>query len=540
MPAKLPMIPDVAYVARLHWFAEQNRNRLQEMQEEERKRQQEEVADSAWRLYYNDPLAWVHDMIDWREGEGPAAYQDEILAELPIRKRVCVRAPHGAGKSALNAWVILWYALTRDGADWKIPTLASVWRQLKIYLWPEVRKWARRLRWDKLGRAPFDFRSELLMMQLRLKTGEAFALASDVPDSLEGAHADKLCAIFDESKSIPDATFDALEGAMSGTGEVYALAQSTPGDPKGRFYDIQRRRTGTEDWWARHITKDELIAAGRMSPEWAEQRRRLWGAQSAVYLNRVEGEFAANDEDSIIPLAWVEAAVDRWREMFRDDGVLWEDAPDLPEFTAVGVDVGTGSAKADKTTLALRHDWILHEIRKYQHADTMQTAGRVKGILDAYGGRAIVDVIGIGAGTVDRLKEQRCNVYGFVAGAASKDRRGKPKRDRSGELVYGNNRAEAWWSMRERLDPSSGDEIALPPDDDLIGDLTAPKYRVVSGGRIVVESKDELRKPDRLGRSTDTADAVVQAFWEPEEPKRLPSVGPAQMEADESESWLRQ
>jgi hypothetical protein len=68
--------------------------------------------------------------------------------------------------------------------------------------------------------------------------------------------------------------------------------------------------------------------------------------------------------------------------------------------------------------------------------------------------------------------------------------------------------------MRERLDPSGGFLLELPPDDLLTGDLTAPKWRVTSGGRIQVESKDDIRK--RIGRSTDSADAVIQAYWSPE------------------------
>jgi rubrerythrin len=51
----------------------------------------------------------------------------------------------------------------------------------------------------------------------------------------------------------------------------------------------------------------------------------------------------------------------------------------------------------------------------------------------------------------------------------------------------------------------------LPPDDLLTGDLTTPHWRVMSGGRIQVESKDDIRK--RLGRSTDDGDAVVMAMW---------------------------
>jgi hypothetical protein len=80
-----------------------------------------------------------------------------------------------------------------------------------------------------------------------------------------------------------------------------------------------------------------------------------------------------------------------------------------------------------------------------------------------------------------------------------------------------NKRSAAWWYLRELLDPANGHGIALPPDDLLTGDLTAPHWRITSGGKVQVESKDEIRK--RLGRSTDDGDAVVMAFWEERKPK---------------------
>jgi len=65
-------------------------------------------------------LAFVYDCINWRN-EKPYTYQDEILAEVGTRKKVCIRGPHGPGKTALSAWLVLWFALTRDGDDWKVP-----------------------------------------------------------------------------------------------------------------------------------------------------------------------------------------------------------------------------------------------------------------------------------------------------------------------------------------------------------------------------------------------------------------------------------
>ena len=61
------------------------------------------------------------------------------------------------------------------------------------------------------------------------------------------------------------------------------------------------------------------------------------------------------------------------------------------------------------------------------------------------------------------------------------------------------------------LDPSRGSKLALPPDDELTGDLTAPHWRVLSGGKIKLETKDDIRS--RIGRSTDHGDAVIQAYW---------------------------
>lgn len=151
----------------------------------------------------------------------------------------------------------------------------------------------------------------------------------------------------------------------------------------------------------------------------------------------------------------------------------------------IGVDPARGGG--DKTVLALREGLVVVELRRYSQEDTMTTAGRVAGVLRANKGRAIVDVIGIGARVFDRLREMALQVSPFNAAERTDEL------DRSGELGFTNRRAAAWWKLRERLDPANGGQIALPPDDLLTGDLTAPHWRVMSGGKIQVESKDEIR-----------------------------------------------
>jgi hypothetical protein len=468
--------------------------RLRELQAELSK------LNSGAAAYYNDPTGFARDCIFWGD-KSLAPYQADIMDLLQEKKRVAVRAPRGTGKSATSALTVLWFAVTREasGVDWKVVTTAGSWNQLTNYLWPEIRKWSGKLRWDMVRDGKPFGQLELQSLSLRLRYGSAFAAASSNPALIEGAHADSLLVLFDESKAIPAETFDAIEGAFTGTGEVFTLSVSTPGPPQGRFYDIHSDRVKYRDWTAKHITLDETLAVGQISKDWVEQRRIQWGEYSALYQNHVLGEFYSGEEDSIIPLSWVEAAVERWQE--------WDASgrPDNGKPHTVGVDVARSGT--DKTVLAIRQANVITELRSFTVADTMATTGRVKAVLDNDDTcTAIVDVIGIGAGVLDRLREQNAKVQAFNASGRC------TKRDKTNEIGFINNRAGAWWNLRELLDPSAGSDLCLPPNDDLLGDLTAPKMgEMLSGGKMKLESKDDLRK--RIGRSTDFGDAVVQAFW---------------------------
>lgn len=459
----------------------------------------------AQQRYRDDPVGFVADCINWKEGKGAAPYQNESMQLLVDQRRLSLRGPHGLGKTALIAWLVLWFAEMNDGVtDWKVPITASAWRQLSKFAMPEIHKWARRLRWDRLAHGPYSERYQLTQLSLKLRTGEAFALASDDSNLIEGAHASRMLYIFDEAKEIPVATWDSAEGAFS-TGDCYWISVSTPGEPQGRFYDIQSKRPGYEDWFVRHVTLAEAIAAGRVTSDWADARRRQWGEQSAPYQNRVLGEFASSEADGVIPLSWVEHANERW--------LAWKEANPRPDLKFRGVGVDVARSGEDKTVLALRFEDVITELRPYSKQDLMATTGYVKGVLDAHGGKAVIDVIGMGGGPVDRLREiksEQHKVWEVVPFNASEHTDFK---DKSGELGFVNCRSAAWWHLRELLDPDNVDNaIALPPDDLLTGDLVAPHWKVVSGGKIQVEAKEDIK--ERIGRSTDYGDAVVMVFFD--------------------------
>ena len=483
--------------------------------------------------YFYDPSAFARDCFYWRGDEKLEVYQDEVLASIPEKKRVAVRAPRGGGKTAVAAIAILWFSLTRDGKDWKAPTTAGAWRQLTKFLWPEIHKWARRLRWDKIGREPFDPRTELQVQNLKLSTGEAFALTSDQEGTTEGAHADHILYLFDEAKIIPDSRWDSAEGTFSGAWgnsgrEAYVLAISTPGEPVGRFYNIHQRKAGFEDWYVRHVNIEEVIAAGRITREWMEQRKKQWGEDSAIFQNHVLGEFCTSDELGVVPLAWLEAAYKRYDDWERDG------KKGLKGLIVVGADIAEGGN--NKTVLAPIYevesefcDKVIGEFLEFDHhgekqTATMATCGRLVAMAGESRAKLVVDAVGIGAGVVHRLNEQKKNAIAFKGGEKC------DRTDFTGLYKYRNKNAGAWHGVRDYLNPDNGHKIAICANDTLTRDLTTRRFMIRSDGVIEVESKDDLRKRLKSGEllegksdSPDYGDACAMAVFEMKE--AVPSVG---------------
>lgn len=216
----------------------------------------------------------------------------------------------------------------------------------------------------------------------------------------------------------------------------------------------------------------------------------------------LNGDFEAgmgDDPWQVIPTAWVEAAMARWK-------------PRSPrgEMLTMGVDVARGGK--DSTTLATKHRaddggrWFDH-LKRYPGAETPdgpKVAGLVVADLRDLA-PIMLDVIGVGASPYDVLNGMRLPVFGVnVAEKAD-------GLDRSGRLRFFNLRSQLWWRMREALDPANDKGLALPPDKALLAELCAPKWEA-QGPVIRVESRDEIVK--RIGRSPDAATAVVLANME--------------------------
>lgn len=213
----------------------------------------------------------------------------------------------------------------------------------------------------------------------------------------------------------------------------------------------------------------------------------------------LRGDFSAGSADpawQLIPTEWVKEAQARWTK---------RDAKGM--MTVLGLDPARGGM--DKTTVARRHgQWfdVLISMPGAVTKDGPTTAGLVAPLIRDSAPVA-VDSIGIGSSALDFLSGLGLLVHPVVGSESS------PLMDKAGQLRFRNKRAEMYWLMREALDPNVAEPISLPPDSELLSDLCAVRYKVVTMGKVAaiqIRSKDEIREV--LGRSPDKGDAVAMTF----------------------------
>lgn len=222
------------------------------------------------------------------------------------------------------------------------------------------------------------------------------------------------------------------------------------------------------------------------------------------------GDFFAGVTDDpwqVIPTAWIEAAQARW-----------EAKPfNKPPMDSMGVDVARGGV--DNTVISRRHGLWFDELITLPGTATPDSYTTQAQVLTHRRDEAVVhiDYIGVGAGPYDLLRTvaQTVGVDGRLSASAMWGRL-KPK----------NVRSQMWLEMRELLDPVKQNGIALPPDEGLLKELSAPKWEPYGDGSANgtvarVESREDIIK--RLGYSPDKATAVCMAAMQT--PKRSAIAG---------------
>ncbi len=437
---------------------------------------------SHWR---ERPDLCVQDVFDVK----PDDWQADALIALAEQDRVSIRACHGPGKSALDTWAIVTFMLCYFPT--RVPCTAPTSHQLDDILWSEIAKWLRHMDSNLQGL----FRLTRERLEWTSAPRESFAVARtarpEQPEALQGFHSENMLFVLDEASGIHDKIFEVAQGSLSTAGSKI-LMTANPTRTSGYFYDSHTRM---RDHWATFKVGHE--DSPRVTEEYVEYIAAKYGKDSNVFRVRCLGEFPTSDDDTLVPFHAVEAA--RGREIKPIGDIVW------------GLDVARFGD--DRTSLCkARKNAIIEPFQWWQGMDTMVTVGKVareynKTPVDQRPISIYVDVIGIGAGVVDRLQEQDIPAIGVnVAESASSIEDFMRLRD---ELYW---QAREFFTEQDSTIPEGSNDI-----EDVMeifaAEISTPTYKENSNGKIMVEKKADMKK--RGLRSPDIAESFILTRMHP-------------------------
>jgi hypothetical protein len=176
--------------------------------------------------YAKEPVRFVRDVIN----ATPDPWQEEALQALADGKHVAIRSGNGVGKSALLAWIVIWYLSTRPYP--KIPCTAPTLHQFRDVLWSEIAYWLSRSKVKPI----LTWTAEKVCMAGQEASWFAVARTATDKESLAGFHSPHMLFIVDEASGVEDPTFEAIDGALTTPGALVVMT-GNPTRLSGYFYE---------------------------------------------------------------------------------------------------------------------------------------------------------------------------------------------------------------------------------------------------------------------------------------------------------------
>jgi hypothetical protein len=421
--------------------------------------------------YYADPVGYVRDVLQAE----PDVWQLEALETVQNKKRMAAASGHGIGKTAFVAWVVHWFMATRPHPQ--VVVTANTKNQLDSKTWRELAKWNQKA----LNGHWFEVKAT----RMEMKSSPDTWFASAIPwtehnsESFAGTHEDHVLVVFDEASAIADVIWDVVEGAMTTAGARW-VALGNPTRNTGRFRECFGRFR--HRWTTMQVDSRQAKMADKTQiAEWIAD----YGEDSDFVRVRVKGEFPRAASNQLIGSDLIEAATKYTAEGFEK----------LP--LIVGVDVARFGD--DQTVICSRRGRKVYPLVKYRELDTMQVAGHIANLINEKKPALVnIDIGAMGAGVVDRLREQGFDVRGVNFGSSP-----------TNKAKYYNKRAEMWGEMAEWFKECG----EIPDDQDLKSDLIGPEYSFTSSQQLQLEKKESMKR--RGLPSPDCADALALTFAAP-------------------------
>jgi hypothetical protein len=470
-----------------------------------------------WRDELGVPIdVWPNDKPpkDWRPGDYLPVWskQREIINALVTHRKVAVKSGHGVGKTWLAAGITLYLAYVWHATGM---TTAPTFRQVRRALWGEIHYQYNRARVPLGGK----------MNQVSLDLGDKWfveGFATDKPmDNITGIHEENIFVIVDEAGGVSPNTFEALDALLTSE-STFVLYIGNPVDPTGPFSDVFKPNSGFKQFTlscydSPNVRHDRVIYPKLTVKKWVDDKERKWGRDSNLFRIRVLGEFPQESKDTLIPIRYIEKALERGREGdFAADHIY-----------SFGLDVARQGS--DSSTYGIRYKsglFVVHEttqkkretetagkmisiynemIPEFKYKDLKELGKKLKGDSEeeenVFFPPINVDDIGVGGGVVDILVEEQYPVNG-VNVAEQPD-----PSDQDEVKLFLNKRAQYYWNLKKLFEAG----VVAIDDDELAFELSKLRIEFLRSGKIKIVDKETIKK-DLGGRSPDRAECMMLAF----------------------------
>jgi hypothetical protein len=469
--------------------------------------------------YAHEPVRFCEEVL----GFEPWSRQIEILRALAGHQRVAVLSGQKTGKTRIAAAAALWFYATVPGG--RVFLSAPRAPQIQDIIWPEVSVLHRQSGRCLVCRtevsdgprpcqhsAPLDGELSTLATTGLRGTDDGrviHAITAKTLEALAGYSGPQLW-IVDECSGVDDHVFDVIDGNGLGGG-LKVLMLGNPTRNRGRMFEIFNSPKRAKAYARVQMSSEEAAAArdrrgepfGHLAKQAEiEERRELWGEDSALYLVRVKGQYALNEDGAVFSVVAISEAIERWADDL-GDGRLF-----------IGVDPAGGSGFGDESVFALRRGTkclglvarrglsedahlreILDLVEEYkrdreQPVVVVDREGSIGSVLHA----RIVEYLDRFRGPGQRAPFE----YVPVKASAQAERMPQAYPRVRDELIAN---LERWFRTG-----------SIPDDDRLAKELSAVSWVEQVDQRLKATPKDELRK--QLDRSPDRMDALALACWE--------------------------
>lgn len=428
----------------------------------------------------------------------PDKWQEQTLLDLedPKIQRVSLQACAGPGKSAVEAWVGLWFMATQGerGDHPKGAAVSITSDNLKDNLWPEFAKWRERSAFLK---AAFTWNNERFYANDHSETWfisargwSKKASVEEQGDTLSGLHSGYVLALIDESGGIPLSVAKRADQALSSCKRGLIMQAGNPVTRDGMLYAAAT--TLRHLWHVIRITGDpeDPNRSTRIDLNWASEQIKTYGRDNPWVMAYILGEFPPSAINVLLGPEEVEAAMARNLK------------PSEYEHQQKRLGVDVAREGDDRTVLFPRQGLMTWKPVEMRNQLGPQVAARIAVAKNKWNYEScfVDDTGGWGGSVQDAMLSGGLTPVPVNFSGKADDPR------------YENKRAEMWFRLAEWVKRGG----ALPQNPQLVRELTTAKYTFSSKGRFMIEPKEQIKKD--LGFSPDLADALALTFAWPEMP----------------------